>query len=202
MELGLAQLGISARFYAIYHIGLEIAFAAVFLVIAFIIFLRKYQDWVALFLSYMLLLFGMASHPIVHIMEALAATQLQWMPAVRFLTYLTWLCVFLFFLLFPDGKFVPRWTRYFAIFCALILIPWDLFPDSVYSPWMWHPLPFLILELSIWGTCVYAQVYRYMHTSDQVQRQQTKWVVFGGIASILGNLAFFLPRVIDPSLRD
>jgi hypothetical protein len=202
LQSGLAQLDISARFYATYLVAVEIVFAAVFLIISLIIFLRKYRDWVALFLSYMLLLFGMASHPIVHTMEALAATQLFWMPPVRFLTYLTWLSVFLFFFLFPDGKFVPRWTRWFIIFHAMLLIPWDLFPDSPYSPWMWEPVPLLIVEFVTWGTCVYAQVYRYIHTSDRVQRQQTKWVMLGGIASILGNLVFYLPRYIDPSLKD
>lgn len=202
LRQGLTELGMSARFYAAYHVGLEIAFATAFTAIAVLIFWRKHQEWIALFLSYMLMLFGTSAAPVVQTMGALASAQPHWMPAIRFLINMTWTAVFLFFCIFPDGRFVPRWTRGFALFCALINIPWNLFPDWIYSPWKWHIVPFMALELGVWGTCVYVQVYRYMHTSDQMMRQQTKWVVLGGVASILGNLTFYLPRFLFPQLRD
>ena len=35
-----------------------------------------------------------------------------------------------FFYVFPDGRFVPRWTRWLAITIALLVIPDIFFPDS------------------------------------------------------------------------
>jgi hypothetical protein len=52
------------------------------------------------------------------------------------------------------------------------------------------------------GTGIYAQVYRYLKVSDQAQRQQTKLVVFGIAAAILGLVAFLLPASLVPSLNE
>jgi hypothetical protein len=81
---------------------------------------------------------------------------------------------------FPDGRFIPRWTS----IPALIWIANDgtslLFPrwyGGAGTGWLGAVgfLGFLIPALVAIGS----QIYRYRRTSDPVQRQQTKWIVFG-----------------------
>jgi hypothetical protein len=47
---------------------------------------------------------------------------------------------------------------------------------------------------------VVAQIYRYARVSGPVQRQQTKWVVFGLAATSLVILSRYVPLLIFPSL--
>jgi signal transduction histidine kinase len=87
------------------------------------------------------------------------------------------------FLLFPNGQFVPRWSRWVLI----LTIPWNatLFFLPAFDVNTIASLPPLqIALLSLWfssflGLGLYSQIYRYRRVSTAVERQQTKWVVFG-----------------------
>jgi hypothetical protein len=73
------------------------------------------------------------------------------------------------FVLFPDGRFVPRWTRW------LILISIPVSVATLYLPLYYAEA---LLGMIVIGA-MYAQIYRYRHVSTQTERQQTKWVLFG-----------------------
>ena len=51
------------------------------------------------------------------------------------------------------------------------------------------------------GSGVVAQIYRYINVSGPVQRQQTKWVVFGLAMTILAILGRYVSLLIFPSLN-
>jgi len=103
--------------------------------------------------------------------------------------------------LFPDGKFVPKWTILPSILWGFLAIFAVIFPPSPLSLTSW-PIPLQLLMLFIVSlTGVYAQAYRYKEVSSPIQRQQTKWAILGLFAAVLGPLAFFVPFVIVPSLR-
>jgi hypothetical protein len=101
-------------------------------------------------------------------------------------------CVVLFFLLFPGGRFVPRWTLWLAAAFIAFLVSRDLFPGAysslpaleMVSEWM-----FIGFVLSL----VWSQTYRYRRVSSEVQRRQTKWVVFGTTLAVAGSFPFQLP---------
>ena len=74
---------------------------------------------------------------------------------------------------------------------ALVWIAWLLprywlpnWPPSA-SDESWLVWLNLFVRLGGLGTAIYSQVYRYRHVSNVVQRQQTKWVVFGIVAALL-----------------
>jgi len=122
-------------------------------------------------------------------MQALVATHPSWRLPADSLHFLGSASFSLFLFIFPDGRFVPRWTRW----VALVWIAW-LFPRYWFSDWpptgsnTWLALPNLVVWLSALGSAVYSQVYRFRKISNRVQRQQTKWVVFGitmGLAAFL-----------------
>src|SRR5258707_8522287 len=92
----------------------------------------------------------------------------------------------IFFLLFPNGRFVPRWTIWLALCTILYWIISIFIASSLYSQWVWSNLVFFALLLCIVG----AQVYRYRRVSTSRERQQTKWVVFGFSMGIVGFVLF------------
>ncbi len=179
----LENLGHSPKFFAAYGIALELVFALVFVGVAALIFWRKSSDRQALFVALALLLFGTATQP--YALHALVAAHSPLRPLVDGLHFLGSASFSLFLFIFPDGRFVPRWTRWVAMAWIAWLFPRYWFPE-------WPPSGLALLNLVVWmsalGSAVYSQVYRFRKVSNRVQRQQTKWVVFG----IATGLAVFL----------
>jgi hypothetical protein len=190
----LGELGLSRSFYAAYQgVGVETALTLICFAVAAVIFFRRSDDVMALFTSFVLLIFGGAGAA--GTMRALAeAHSAFWFP-VHLLDYVSQVSVGIFFYLFPTGEFVPRWTRWATIASAAFFVPNIFFPDSAVAT-MSEPLFFVFL-----GSLVIAQVYRYLRVSTAEQRQQTKWVVFGFAAALVGFTAVialsFVPAIGD-----
>jgi hypothetical protein len=101
---------------------------------------------------------------------------------------------------FPDGQYVPAWTRLPALLWAGLALPAIFFPGLSVALPSW-PIPLQLLALlAFTGLGAYAQVYRYLHVADPVQRQQAKWGLLGILAAALAPFAYFLPFVILPAL--
>ena len=174
----LQQIGISPEFFAAYvGVGLSTVVTLVFFAVAAVIFWRRSEDRMALFASSTLLLFGGAA-----INDVAGAHPAFWFPS-HLLNYVGQVSFGIFFYLFPDGRFVPRWTRWLAVASALLFVPDVFFEDSSLAA-LSEPL-FFVFILSL----VFAQVYRYRRVSAPAQRQQTKWVVFGFSAALAGFVA-------------
>jgi hypothetical protein len=109
--------------------------------------------------------------------------------------------VFLFFYLFPDGRFVPRWIRWFVFLVLVYAAPTALFPNSPASPDNWPAFAYAVLFASLLLTGVFAQAYRYRRVSGYTQRQQTKWVVFGFTSALTGYVGVISLQVAFPSLE-
>jgi hypothetical protein len=102
-----------------------------------------------------------------------------------------------FFLFFPNGRFVPRWSRWLI---PIITAYWAyevFFSNLIYAQdFDWGTFVFFAIVL----TPVAAQIYRYRRVSTQRERQQTKWVVFGFAIGIMSFVALiiaanvFLPK--------
>jgi hypothetical protein len=108
--------------------------------------------------------------------------------------------LFLFFYLFPTGRFVPRWTRWLwiavtVLWAVNVFLPALPFNSSIY---------FTLLLLGFICSVLIGQVYRYRYVSSAEQRQQTKWVVLGISTGLGGFLIlqilslFFSSSVLSP----
>jgi len=200
----LEGLGLSLDSFAAYTVAMDGLFAAVCTAVALLIFWRKSDDRMGLLVSLALLTFGTATF--VFTMEALAALHPAWETPTSFLHFLGTASFGLFLYLFPDGRFVPRWTRW----VALVWIGWQLpryfFPDWYLNPnpYTWHALINSTVWLGALGTAIYSQGYRYRRTASSTQRQQIKWVVFGISAALAGfvgislMLGIFAPKPTSP----
>jgi hypothetical protein len=123
--------------------------------------------------------------------------QMAWYWSHTVLIGLGWVSLSLLLYLFPNGRFVPRWTSLLAVFVVASNLFLDVspVPISTLPPWMLGAI-FLVNG----GSGVVAQIYRYVRVSGPVQRQQTKWVVFGLAATSLVILGREVPLLIFPSL--
>lgn len=194
----LARSGVSIQFYAIYALLIILVTQFTFISIGALLFIRRSNDSMALFTSLMLITDGGVAFT--GTMHALPSVSGLFITPVAALNVLGQITFFLFFYLFPTGRFAPRWTVIPAVIWAsgwiisLFPIPaLEAFSATVIDGWL-----FALLVL----TLIIAQVYRYLRVSTPGERQQTKWVVLGITTCLTGFLtvvligAFALPRSI------
>jgi hypothetical protein len=113
-----------------------------------------------------------------------------WTLPTEVVNFLGSTCLGLFLILFPSGRFVPRWTRWIIVVWIAYWAYDNFFPNEpLHNTWL-PVIPLLCLTASL----IALQVYRYRSVSTPVQRQQTKWVVFG-IAVTFGGVVIAIPLV-------
>ncbi len=194
----LHALGISITAYAVYWVAVNLLFALVYVAVAALIFWRKSDDWMGWLAAFSLVAFGASFTDIPY---ALVAVHSAWWLPISLIgeEVLGFPSLIVFFLLFPNGRFVPRWTRWVALGYAALSASGAFFPGSPFSFWNW-PHPLLLLGLLVmYGSVAFAQVYRYRRILTLVERQQTKWIVFGASVALLGFLllAYLLPAFLQ-----
>ena len=180
----------SLKVGAWYHTILEAVIRLLTLGVALFIFWRRSNDWMALLASIML---GTISGFFSPSPVMLTAAQPVWHWPRALLWGIGLASTVGFLYLFPDGRFVPRWTRGLAI--ALLVGIGSLVAAG--APFQ-SGLPVFVITLV---TGAVFQVYRYRQVSTPLQRQQTKWVVLGIAGMVVPMLAFFLFAFLNPSLN-
>lgn len=194
----LLELNFSADSYSAFLIGLDIVVVFAHIIIATIIFRRRVDDWMALFLAYALVTNGaLLSLSLTYSGGDLNPT-LQ--VALQVVTTIGLVAGMTLLYLFPTGRFVPRWTGWMALSWGLLMSTAIFFPENRLSFPSW-PTSIQLLVLLLWiGVGIYAQVYRYRNVSRPTQQQQAKWAMSGLFASAVGPFTYFLPFVILPAI--
>jgi hypothetical protein len=170
---GLGGLG----FYAAYHLALAFALALGFWVMGAILFWKSSGKLMALYASITLVTFGTMQADTLHWL-AHAHPRLD-LP-IDFVYFFGNASFFVLFCIFPDGRLVPRWTRWVAVASITYWLLGSFFPDSSpISPRGWPLVIDASLFLCLIGSLVVAQIYRYRRVSGPDEQQQTKWVVWG-----------------------
>jgi hypothetical protein len=85
----------------------------------------------------------------------------------------------LVFFLFPSGQFVPSFTRWILVVFVVVQVPLTFFQVAPLLPNTPISQPSWLVFLGEGATLALVQLYRYRRVSSPLQRQQTKWVVFG-----------------------
>lgn len=185
-RVALLQLGLSVDTFRAGSAGLDFAFVAAYTAIAFLLVWRKRGDWMALLVSGALIVYGVSA--------AYSTQTLLTQPAgsdlgTRLINLLSTVCVPILAYLFPDGRFVPRWTRPMTVVWIILAIATLIVPGWDIGGWNWMALT-LLYAVGL-ATSIAAQVYRYRKVATVGQRQQVKWVVLAFILST--GLYFALP---------
>ena len=176
----LRQAGLAPGFYAGYLAVLTGVFVLVFWIVAGVIFWRKSNDWMALFISLALVLVAVNNNSVIAPLGT-AYPALQFL--IQAVAILGQVSFNLAFYLFPDGRFAPRWIRWLLplliAYAALAVFRPDLLGNSA-------------LALVLPASALFAQIYRYARVSNAAQRQQTKWVVLGTVLAAAGIMGVII----------
>jgi len=185
VQAGLHALGLPVSVYTFSNLVLDSCVVLGFFVAAGLLFWHKPGEWFPLFVALLLVTFGVDGP----ILVTLSETQPAWSPLTGLIDTLGWGLLGFFFSLFPDGRFVPRWTWWYSGLFFLVGLLWDLPLPAPFHPYNWPLVLFLPFQLGPTAVFLGVQIYRYWRVSGSVQRQQTKWMLFG-LAVALCTLPF------------
>lgn len=181
LRQGLADIGISARTLAYFTViqvvlgwGLQLTLAVLFL---------RVRTVMATMLAIGLIALTAAQYP-PSIPENFP-DQPVWIFLARSITVLGMSFFFYLPYLFPSGRFVPRWTWISVPFAVFSVAQFAFFPDFEVIGWH-HGVADGITTIAFFGGALVSQVYRYRKVSSEVERQQTKWIVYGFAITIPG----------------
>src|SRR3972149_2271173 len=193
----LQSLGISLDFYAGYILAFDIALVLIGTVIGFLIFWRRPDDWLAVWISIINVLLG--TNAVSLVAPSIALVWPGWILVTTLIGFLGMVSNVHILFISPDGRFVPRWTQSIAAGFTGVILGIGIYTTTVLlksSIMMALSLSFIIFPIwfGLIGLGLLSQIYRYVRVSDLVQRQQTKWVASGFAAVALGFTinAFFL----------
>ncbi len=185
----LHQLGLSVGTYAALNVALISITGVVFCTVAAVIVWRKPNDWMALLITSTFITQGLFEYN--YLQGPLNNPASPWYVASVALSYISPVQFLFFCAFFPNGRSVPRWMGWLlAGLCLVDLIP-TLFPSLPFSG--------LIETLFIFSgfpLVVGSMIYRYRRVSTPMERQQTKWVVFGITLVLFTFMLWFVPQII------
>ncbi len=151
--------------------------------IAVVIFLRRSDRMMGLLTSLMSSYWD--PDPLTGVNQAIGE-QTGWQSVNALLVAIGAGTVALFIFVFPNGRFVPRWTPWFALAAA-----GAVFIGNFGGNWLEGASVLLIVFAGVG-----CQVYRYVRVSTQSERQQTKWVLVGFGGMVIWLRLWFL--VVEP----
>jgi len=193
----LQHVGLSLGEYVAFNVALILIATLISYAVALLLFLRRSDDWMALLVALMLVYFVPGSITNTVVLS-------QWVgPAFASILstisgQLNLFLLVLVFYLFPNGRFVPRWTRWVMMVFIGVSLLFLIFP---YTSTTWLNVVAGVLYLGALISLVIAQIYRYRRVSSPLQRQQTKWVVYSLALTILLVVGISaLPQLLVPAL--
>lgn len=201
---GLEALGISLQLVERADLIFRLLGFVIFVVTAAVIFVRRSRDWMMGLTSATLIAFGAS---VFAPLSLLARNHPGWSWGVGlvgnfqpnsplFGRSLGGLSFLLFLYLFPDGRFIPRFTRWIAAAVLGHILLWSLAPGSIFAVDLW-PLPLQYAWIgAVPATGLYAQVHRYAFDSSPARQHQTQLVLMA-----LGTIAAVPPLLVAVSPR-
>lgn len=174
----LAELGIPPNLYALFLTVGAIVKVLPWIVVGVLVFWRKSGELPGIFFSLALILVGATV-----IDEGLAAWALfyhPWlMPIVRIAQFAGVASLAVFYV-FPDGAFVPEWTRWLALAWVLRTFGAVFFRGTLLDTGA-LPTPLNSITALFIASFLFSLGYRYSRAANAAQRQQIKWVAAGAL---------------------
>ena len=177
LRAALEALGISVGFYGVLSLAMTTGVVLGFVGLGLLLFWKRSDERIGLFTSFFLVTFGLVSSNSFSALTNAYPAAKGWL---WLMLGLPWIMFYVFFYIFPDGRFVPRWTALLALFLliSIFMLSFTEIPPQFYGA-------FLVVAFS---SAVFAQLYRFVRVSNPLQRTQTKWVLFAIVVLALGEM--------------
>ncbi len=179
----LQQLGLSVSAYAAFTLALEIALAFLCFTLGSVIFWRRSDDWMAL-LGALAVVASVALNGNVLSMDMSSAW--GWIAMGM---YVFGGGMYVLVLSLSDGRFVTRWAPWLLLCWVVAVIHFFIFMNYFYA----------LVWLAALGLLLIAQAYHHRTSVNPLQRQQSKWFIFGGCVEVI-IIGTIVPPLIFPSL--
>nr|MBN1229840.1 serine/threonine protein kinase [Anaerolineae bacterium] len=192
-EDSLLQINITLTTAAGFFVVIDALTAAVFFVVALVMFFSKSRNWLVLFVSITLVFFGgTTGTQTIYALAVQSASMSLWVGLVSWIGSVLFV-VFLYSL--PDGIFMPRWTAAIPVIWAIFVGYTNLFQFGEGSV-----LLYFVVSFAVYGGSVLLYNYRAEHHLSSAQIQQVKWVQLGLIGALFGFVLLFGINAI-PAVR-
>ncbi|HEV8192632.1 MAG TPA: hypothetical protein VGP82_14295 [Ktedonobacterales bacterium] len=194
----LAHLGVTPGALAIIAVLISCLIILLVDVIAAVLLWRRSDDWMALLVALVFALMPVNFTPVLAVLRA--RPEVLQIPAAA-LAEASTISLFLLVALFPSGRFVPRWLWLPFLLLQIFFSPLGDVPLP--GPNLEIPEVFgFVLILGLLLCFVIGQIYRYRRVSTPLQRQQTKWVIYGIILLIVLNQLFWQTYLQVPAFQE
>jgi serine/threonine-protein kinase len=184
-------LEIPALLQFIIEYGIDLLLIFGFSTIGVVLIVRRSDDWFAIFTSLFLITFGVR---VTNLANTIAV-----MPGYErsggLILAMGDIGIVLFSMLFPDGKFVPRWMKFIAPLLLITMLGIYIFPNA---PFFWNTMGrtgYLLATTTWYVIGLLSSVYRYVHHATLAQKQQIRWIFIG----TMGPFVWFLIFQVLPS---
>jgi hypothetical protein len=182
----LAQAGVALVAFSWISFGILCVVVLASLALALTLAWRRNDDWMALLVSLFLVNYTISTIGLPTNASSTPSASLAQLALIVAQTVPGFAITFAVFLLFPDGRFTPRWSWLILAATTIWLIIVTLQPN------LFGNALFLGYPVAV-GAAIACMIYRYRRASTTAQRQQTKWIVVGLVITLLVNQLFWLP---------
>jgi signal transduction histidine kinase len=191
-QAAVRNMGLSLPTYGALFAGLRTVAAIPFLALSLLIIRRRNDRMMAVVFAIILAVIGAAGRWI----------SPNWIPLPDEYPWTSSLIVILNMIInssillaftLPDGRFVPRWTRWMALLVLLFAFSGTVLEETPlnlfrYLPGDWALIPYRFFML----VGLFAFAYRYRKVASIVQKQQLKWILAGTLFLSLFYFTHFL----------
>lgn len=190
----LARARVAPQSMALLLLGLNFIFSSGYLVIGGMLYWHKRHQRIGWISSLLLIAFGCGSNIAI----------MGWYPYPTYgewaalLNGLIWNGIVLFLIIFPDGRFVPRWTV-----LPVLLYVFFIIRSLVLGLGDWDTGFGLFVNLFGIVSAIVSQIYRYHRVATPEERQQIKWMLYGlGVLFVYVVVRVGLLQTLVPKLGE
>ncbi|MFN8399617.1 MAG: protein kinase [Anaerolineales bacterium] len=190
-------LGIPALLQTIIDYGVDLLLLFGFSVIAIILIVNRSDDWFAILTSLFLIVFGAR---ITNLVNNIALTP-GYETQGGLILALGDIGIVLFSMLFPNGKFAPKWMKFLVPLLIITMLGIYLFPNtSFYWVKMRDNGYYFLVTVTWYMVGLGSGIYRYYRSSTLAQKQQIRWIFIGTMGPFVWFILFQALSYLFPVL--
>ena len=192
-------LGIPALLQTVLDYGVDLLLLFGFSVIAVILIVNRSDDWFAILTSLFLIVFGAR---ITNLANNIALTP-GYETQGGLILALGDIGIVLFTMLFPDGKFAPKWMKFLVPLLIITMFGIYLFPNtSFYWVKMRDNGYYFLVTVTWYMVGLGSGIYRYYRSSTLAQKQQIRWIFIGTMGPFVWFILFQALTYLFPALTN